>query len=152
MKVKDIMTKDVIFVSPETKINKVADKLIKHRIHGVPVVKEGKLVGIITETDFFTKDPPDIYLPSYVNFIKNLKLDKKVSGDQKKKFKKIVNAVASDIMTKKCITVSPNAKITELVNLFRKNELCLLPVIDENNSLAGIVALADIINLINDTQ
>jgi len=52
-------------------------------------------------------------------------------------------------MTKKCITVSPNAKITELVNLFRKNELCLLPVIDENNSLAGIVALADIINLIN---
>ncbi|MCD6149980.1 CBS domain-containing protein [bacterium] len=152
MKVKDIMTKDVIFVSPETKINKVADKLIKHRIHGVPVVKKGRLVGIITETDFFTKDPLGIYLPSYANFIKDLKLDKKVSGDQKKKFKKIVNAVASDIMTKECITVSPNAKITELVNLFRKNELCLLPVIDENNSLAGIVALADVINLINDAQ
>jgi len=60
MKVKDIMTKDVIFVSPETKINKVADKLIKHRIHGVPVIKEGKLVGIITETDFFTKNPLNI--------------------------------------------------------------------------------------------
>jgi len=149
MKVEDIMTKEVIFVFPETKINEVAGILTKHRIHGVPVVREGKLVGIITETDFFTKDPLSIYLPSYVNFIKDLKLGKKVSGDQKEKFKKIVNAVASDIMTKKCVTVSPEAKITELVSLFQKNKLSLLPVINEDNSLAGIVALADIINLIN---
>ena len=149
MKVKDIMTKDVIFVSPETKINKVADKLIKHRIHGVPVIKEGKLAGIITETDFFTKNSLNAYLPSYVDFIKDLKLDKKVSGGQKEKFKKIVNAVAGDVMTKKCVTISPEAKIGELVSLFQKNKLSLLPVVNEDNSLAGIVALVDVINLIN---
>jgi len=149
MKVKDIMTKEIIFVSPETKINEVADKLIKHRIHGVPVMKEGKLAGIITETDFFTKNPLSIYLPSYVNFIKDLKFGKKVSGRQKKQFKEIVNAVAGDVMTKECVTISPEAKITELVSLFQKNKLSLLPVVNKDNSLAGIVALADIVNLIN---
>jgi len=143
------MTKEIIFVSPETKINEVADKLIKHRIHGVPVMKEGKLAGIITETDFFTKNPLSIYLPSYVNFIKDLKFGKKVSGRQKKQFKEIVNAVAGDVMTKECVTISPEAKITELVSLFQKNKLSLLPVVNKDNSLAGIVALADIVNLIN---
>ncbi len=149
MKVEDIMTKEVIFVSPKNKVNEVADILIKNRIHGVPVIDKNKVVGIITETDFFTKSPLNIHLPSYVNFMKDLQIGKKVSGESKNKFKKIINAAAEDIMTKKVISVFPEARIAELVSIFQKNNLSLLPVTDKNNSLVGIIALADVINLIN---
>jgi len=50
-KVKDIMTKDVITISPDTPINEAANIMIKHNIKRLPVVKNGKLVGIITRGD-----------------------------------------------------------------------------------------------------
>ena len=52
--VKDVMTRDLITVTPETTIEEAALKMLKHRIGGMPVVtKEGELVGIITETDIY---------------------------------------------------------------------------------------------------
>jgi len=48
LKVKDIMTKEVKTVSPETEITKAAKLLLSERINGVPVVnKTGELVGIL---------------------------------------------------------------------------------------------------------
>ncbi|WP_292461258.1 CBS domain-containing protein [Methanothermococcus sp.] len=50
-KVKDIMTKDVITISPETSINEAAEIMIKNKIKRLPVVKNRELVGIITRGD-----------------------------------------------------------------------------------------------------
>lgn len=53
--VSDIMTASVISVSPSDPLQKVAALLTEHRIHGVPVLDDGAIVGIITETDFLPK-------------------------------------------------------------------------------------------------
>ncbi len=51
VKVADAMTRNVITVSPETQVRVAAKLMLTHRIGGLPVVKKGELLGIITETD-----------------------------------------------------------------------------------------------------
>ncbi|WP_161953941.1 CBS domain-containing protein [Candidatus Methylomirabilis limnetica] len=51
LKVKEIMTKKVITVTPETTIAEAAHLLLNRRIGALPVLKDEKVVGIITETD-----------------------------------------------------------------------------------------------------
>ena len=50
-KVKDVMTKDVITISPDTSINDAANIMVKNNIKRLPVIKNGTLVGIITRGD-----------------------------------------------------------------------------------------------------
>jgi acetoin utilization protein AcuB len=51
VKVREIMTTKVVTVTPQTLIEEAARLMLRHRIGGLPVVQEGRLVGIITETD-----------------------------------------------------------------------------------------------------
>ena len=49
--VRELMTTELLAVTPETSVHEAADLLLEHRISGLPVVDDGKLVGIITEQD-----------------------------------------------------------------------------------------------------
>lgn len=51
MKIKDVMTKDIIVVSEDTSVGKIAHLMIENEINRVPVIREGKLVGIIGRED-----------------------------------------------------------------------------------------------------
>jgi acetoin utilization protein AcuB len=54
LKVKDIMSKNIITIGPEDTVEKAAVIMLEHRISGLPVVNDkGKLVGIITQGDIF---------------------------------------------------------------------------------------------------
>lgn len=53
IKVADVMTKDVITVGEYTPLEEAARIMVDHKIGGLPVVRDGALVGIITETDLF---------------------------------------------------------------------------------------------------
>lgn len=53
LKVKDIMTRNVITVSEDTPIEEAAKTMADRKIGGLPVMRDGKLVGIVTETDIF---------------------------------------------------------------------------------------------------
>jgi CBS-domain-containing membrane protein len=150
MQVKDIMTREVISVAPSMKINEVAHVLTQYRIHGVPVVDEGKkLVGIVTETDFFVTDSPDLYLPSYINFMNATKMQGEIDPRQKERVETLMNASAKDIMTTECFTFSPEMDVIEqVIKVFQEKRLHTVPVVDQNGILDGIVTVADIIKLI----
>lgn len=53
VKIKEIMTKQVITVTPNHTIEEAAKLMYEWRIGGLPVLEDGKLVGIITESDIF---------------------------------------------------------------------------------------------------
>lgn len=53
IKIKDIMIRDVITISPDTPIEEAALKMVDNKIGGLPVVRDNVVVGIITETDLF---------------------------------------------------------------------------------------------------
>ncbi len=148
MQVKDIMTKKVITVSAETPIMEVAEIIFKERIHAVPVVRDGKVIGIITETDFFTKNAASVYLPSYISFLKGNRMYEKLSPQKQAEVDKLLNARAKDIMTEECVTIFQEMQVKDLLEFFRTTSFMTLPVTDESNNLVGIVALADIIGLL----
>lgn len=148
MQVKDIMTKKVIFVSPETKITEVAEILTKNRFHGLPVVENNAVVGIIVENDFFTKNSVELHLPSYINFLKKTSIEKEISGEQKDRVEKLLDTKAKDIMTPNCSCLSPELDLERVIDIFKESKFNTFPVVDEGKKLLGIITLADLISLI----
>lgn len=52
LQVKDLMSRHIVAAAPDDSIEAVAQKLLEHRIHRVPVVDKGRLVGILSTLDF----------------------------------------------------------------------------------------------------
>ena len=124
-KVKEIMTTDVITTTSNVDVVNAFEELMEHKISAMPVVDDGKLVGIITAT----------YLGH------NLILDKYELGTDVK-----------SIMIKDVVTVSPENTISEAIETMKANApdsniLNQLPVV-ENGKLVGIISDGDIIKLI----
>jgi CBS domain-containing protein len=55
LEIGDIMTRNVVTVSPDTDLVDVARTMLERKIGGLPVVEDGKLVGIVTESDIFRR-------------------------------------------------------------------------------------------------
>jgi len=144
------MIKEVITVKPQTKITEVSKKLMEHGFHAIPVVDEAsRLKGIITESDFFIKDLPDIYLPSYISFLKRAEFANKISKTHQKETDKLLQAEASDIMSEECITLRPESEVNELLKIFKEKRIHSVPITNGENQLLGIVTQADIIRLVS---
>src|SRR5665647_434384 len=144
-RVSDIMTKKVISVTSETKITEVAEILFKNRFHGVPVLDEGKIVGIITETDFFTKDAANLFLPSYIAFLKENQIVEELPEEKKDEVEKLLNVKAKDIMSPNCVSILQDMDLNALLEFFKATKFYTFPVIDEKESLVGIVTQSDIV-------
>src|SRR5271169_955874 len=148
MKVKDIMITNVFYVSSGASISEVSDIIFKNRIHGVPVLRGRKVVGIITEDDFFLKNYDDLYLPSYIKFLNQNKVANNLPGDLREKIIKLLGTKAKDIMTKDPITVSPETDVTELMAEIKKNKFVTFPVTDQDKNMLGVVTLADVLGTV----
>jgi CBS domain-containing protein len=146
MNVSDIMMREVITVKKETPLQEAAGLLAKFRIHGFPVVdEENKVIGIVTESDFFTKDSSNIFLPTFLQFIKseNLKNPPEVDSREVEKKTKV-----EDIMTKDCFTVQPETTIEELIQYCKEKNFNSFPVTNGQRILVGIVTVMDVIKLL----
>lgn len=145
LKVKDIMTKEVVTVSPDTPICEAARLFVEKNFTGAPVVDNGRLVGIVTEADFLSKDGA-LHLPTFLTLFCKLKIGKKDEVRFKQEFYKFLNTKVQDIMTKKVITVTPETKVEELARIFTTKRVNPIPVVS-GGELAGIVSRADIVKI-----
>jgi CBS domain-containing protein len=126
----------------------VAEILFKNGFHGLPVIKDDKVVGIITENDFFIKDQAVLFLPSYINFLKENQMMGDMPEEKKKKIKMLLNLEAKDIMTPDPVTVSRDMEVSELLEFIKKTRFNTMPVADENKNLLGVVTLVDVIGMV----
>jgi predicted transcriptional regulator len=149
VKASDIMTKEVISVRPTDKVIEVAELLHQKGFNGVPVVENGKVLGMITEADLISRGSALFHIPSLIKIFQEFKLEKYVSGKNNNEFKSIFEANANSIMNRDYISISPNAEITELIKIFQEKHVNPVPVIDQEKNIAGIVSLSDIIRLIS---
>lgn len=60
VKVEDVMSRDVLSLSPTTKVSEVIEVLLKHKHLGYPVMEDDRLVGIVTLKDIMGADPDDM--------------------------------------------------------------------------------------------
>ncbi|CAH2031443.1 CBS domain-containing protein [Trichlorobacter ammonificans] len=141
--VADIMTRDVVTVTPQTSIRELADLFVSKRIGSVPVLDaEGALVGIVTESDLIELGK-SLHLPTVISlfdWVIYLESEKVLERELKKMGGKTV----ADICQHEVITIAPGADISEAADLMSSHHVNALPVV-EHNRLLGIVARIDII-------
>jgi CBS domain-containing protein len=62
VKVKQIMSSPLVFIAPNEKVQDAAKKMSSMKLHRLPVVRDGRLVGILTENDILKLSPSLIEL------------------------------------------------------------------------------------------
>ena len=145
---KDIMTSEVITISPETEVAQAAKLLLTNRINGLPVVNEaGELVGILCQSDLIIQQKnipiPSLFtlLDGFIPLTSSKKLDKEVQ--------KIAATTAADAMTANPVTVNPDTGIEEIAALMVEKNYHTLPVLD-GDELVGIVGKEDVLRTLID--
>jgi CBS domain-containing protein len=143
LKAKDIMTTEIITVTPETEIAQAARLLLEKRINGVPVVDSaGKLVGILCQMDLIIQQKsmplPSLFtlLDGYIPLTSSKRLDKEVA--------KIAATKVSEAMTPNPVTVDPETEIEKIAALMVEKNFHTLPVVD-GGKLVGILGKEDVL-------
>ena len=142
-KAKDIMTKKVIVVHPETEIVQAARLLLEHHINGLPVVdQEGRLEGMICQEDLITQQKK-LPLPSYFIILDSL-IPLTSQKDIEKALKKMAAVTVAEVMSSDPITVESETELEEIATLMVKHTIHTVPVLDQGR-LVGIVGKEDIL-------
>ncbi|MFW5992489.1 MAG: CBS domain-containing protein [Halanaerobiaceae bacterium] len=142
LKVKDIMNEDVITVKPDNSVEEAAEILSNNHISGLPVVEDGELVGIVSESDLIVKNKK-LHFPDYINVIGGI-IYLESYEKFKKEFKKFIAVKVKDLMSEDVITVSSDTTIEEAATIMSEKDVNRLPVV-EGKKLIGIITRADII-------
>lgn len=140
---KDIMTRNVITVTPDTTVERFANLLTEHKISGMPVLDEKrKLMGIVTENDLISRNKR-LHIPTVVTIF-----DAIIFLENPKKFeeeiKKMIGIKVVDICTKKVITLKEETPLIEIATIMSEKKIHLLPVM-RGDELVGIVGKADLV-------
>ena len=144
LKVKDIMTTDLITVSSETEILQAATVLLGSHINGVPVVDEaGKMVGILCQSDLIAQQKR-LPIPSFFTFMDGI-FSTSSAKQIEKQIQKIAAITVAQAMTPDPVFVEPNMSIEVVASLMVDNGYHTIPVLQEGR-LVGIVGKDDILN------
>jgi CBS domain-containing protein len=117
MKVRDIMAKDVMSLTPQTTIAEVAQSMRSMDVGSVPLVQDGRLVGVITDRDITIRVVADGLDPHL--------------------------ETAERHMTRDPITASPDWSSDQAAQTMAREQIRRLPVV-ENGMLVGYLALGDL--------
>ncbi|WP_303721376.1 CBS domain-containing protein [Malonomonas rubra] len=140
---REIMTTEVVKVKAETSLKELAEKFVETRHSNMPVVdNDGKLVGMISETDLVEQQKP-LHIPTVMALF-----DGVFYLDSQKRFQEEVDRVTAttvgELCNRKLVTCSPDTTIREIAGLMSKHKVHLLPVV-EKEQMVGVVARLDLI-------
>jgi CBS domain-containing protein len=143
LKAKDIMTRDVITVTPETGVSEIARLLLEKHLNGVPVVNsDGALVGIVCQSDLIVEQEK-LPIPSVFTILDTF-IPIYSPGKTEKEVHKIAAIKASDAMTPNPVTVGPETAIDEIASIMVSKCFHTIPVM-EGEKLVGIIGKEDIL-------
>lgn len=129
--VGDIMIKDVITTTPGTPIESCSKIMVRNNLRRIPVVEEGKLIGIVTSTDIlrFFGDKE-----MFASMTSNSGLD-------------VLKRKISDIIKPNILVTESSVRLGDLCELLAEKNIGGVPVVDDDE-LVGIVTERDILNTI----
>lgn len=135
-KVRDLMVRTVITVAPSDPLATAARRLAARRISAAPVVEDGEVVGIISESDILKALVPDSATnpPSILDLL---------SGAAREPHEG--PALVRDAMTADVRCITPDESIWQAATLMQQGQVKRLPVTAEGNRLVGIISRADLI-------
>ncbi|MFO3796134.1 MAG: CBS and ACT domain-containing protein [Anaerolineales bacterium] len=129
MFVGERMSRPVIFLTPEMPVHDALDLFKKERIRRAPVVKDGKLVGIVSEKDLLNASPsPATTLSIWeMHYL-------------------LSKITVSEVMTKNVITVTEDTPIEEAARIMADNKIGGLPVM-RDDQVVGIITETDLFKI-----
>ncbi len=130
---REIMSAATITVDINNKTEDVKKLFEHHHLHHIPVVKDGKLVGIISLTDFLR-----VTLGAEI-------VEKGETFDNEGINKVILDYLTVEkLMTPNPVSLSPDSKLSDAIVLFKLNMFHAIPIV-ENEKVTGIVSTLDLI-------
>jgi CBS domain-containing protein len=117
MLVKDVMHKNVVVAKADVTIKEASKVMTQYKIGSLIVLKDDKIVGIMTESDIVKSVSKDLDLDS---------------------------TVLEEVMSKKIVTIDPEKTIEDAVDLMVKNKIKKVPVV-EQGKIKGIITASDIV-------
>jgi acetoin utilization protein AcuB len=130
MFVGERMSRPVISVSPDAPINEILAMFRTEHIRRAPVMKEGKLVGIVSERDLLNASPSSVTSLSVweLNYL-------------------ISKVKIKDVMTKKVITVDADIPIEEAAKIMADKKIGGLPVVS-SGKVVGVITETDLFKIL----
>jgi len=116
--VRRIMTTNPVVVGPQESINNVAQMMADKKIQQIPVVEDGKLLGLITSYDLWKDNTNNAAR---------------------------ANATVQQVMNKNVLVITPKDKVGTAAQLFMDRRFKTLPVVNLRNELKGVVTAFDVI-------
>jgi CBS domain-containing protein len=147
LKAKDIMTKDVITISPEATVETLARMLMDNKISGVPVVSaEGRMEGIVTENDLIRKNKR-LHIPTVIRLFDAFILLGSAKAEDE--INKMAATTVGEIATEKVVSITEDTSLEEIATIMAEQHIHLLPVLREE-AVVGIVGKADMVRAMTD--
>ena len=129
MIVKEVMSKNPVTIGPATKLRALNELMKANDVRHVPVVKNGKMIGIVTEKD-----------------IRYAMIPEKIPGKKVPQGWNLDHLKVQDIMTDNTITIAQEAQVEEAARIIYGLKIHALPVM-KNDKLVGIISVMDILGI-----
>lgn len=148
LKAKDVMTPDVVTVSPSTSLKALGRILAEHNITGAPVVNDdGRIVGIVSQTDLILSQlRTRIGSKDYEDIFDLFSASPELGGGPQARYGHAPRWV-EDIMTRHVVIASEDMGVAELASLLAEKGIHRVPVA-RDGKLVGIVAALDLLKAI----
>lgn len=130
-KIRDVMTTRVLTVDAGETMERVRFIFEHHKIHHVPVVKSGKVLGIISKADYYK------ILHGFTLF--------KAQKSEEYNNAVLRSLLAEEVMTKQVAKLQPEDSLTLAAAYFQENLFHAIPVVDDDDLLVGILTTYDLI-------
>ena len=128
MSIESIMTLAVVQVKMDDSLRVIGQFFQDSKIHHIMVVEEKRLIGVISDRDYLKSISPFIGTAS--------ELERDTATLHKR---------AHQIMSRKLITITPEASLEEAARLLLEHKISCLPVVTGDSHIEGIITWRDII-------
>ena len=141
MKAGEIMTSPAVSVGPDATVAEIAALLFERRISAVPVVEDGRLVGIVSEADLLHRHEigTDGTAHSAPWWLRLFAADRSIEDYIKSHARR-----ARDVMTPEVVSVAPDTPAAEIADVLEARRVKRVPVV-EAGRLVGMVSRSDLV-------
>jgi len=143
LKAKDIMTAEVITLTPETSVSEAAAVLLHRHINGCPVVTAaGELVGVLCQADLVAQQKK-LTLPTVFTLLDGL-VPLSSMGELDQEMEKIAALTVEHAMSGEPVAVASDTPLEDIATLMVERGFHTLPVVD-GGKLVGVIGMEDVL-------